>query len=50
MVTSSKSAFFHYTPEASHPQVKNASFSVISPHFLTFVVWVKQAVLSSQKF
>jgi hypothetical protein len=50
MVTSSKSAFSHYTPEASHLQVKNALVSVVFSHFATFVIWAKQAVLSSQKF
>jgi hypothetical protein len=50
MVTSSKPAFFHYTPGASHPQVKNEAMTRHFRGISNFVIWVKQAVLSSQKY
>jgi len=48
MVTSSKSAFFHYTPQASHSQVNFALLPVVFSNILTFLICVKQSVLSSQ--
>jgi len=49
MMTSSKPAFFHYTPGISHPQVKNEAMTRLFSQNGDFVVCVKQAVLSSQK-